>query len=90
MKKKSPLDFFDQHDLIISATRYVLTRSSILVPGFIRELDRAWPHMTEKTKSVVLRDILEHIKDVGIFDPRVWGDQTKKLWVDFASKHGKD
>jgi len=82
----SPLEFFNAHDLIISATRYVLTRSSILVPGFVRELENAWPHMSEKTRFVVLRDIREHIETHA---KSIWNSSAYQGWIDFVGRRGE-
>jgi len=51
------LDHFDEHDLIISTTRYYLGRRTISVSDFTRRLAEMWSEIPEHTRRVLRRDI---------------------------------
>ncbi|MCY1275356.1 hypothetical protein D9M69_470750 [compost metagenome] len=51
--------YFDQHMLLIAATRYALGRQTYVVGDICDGLVRAWPLIPEQTRAVLRRDIEE-------------------------------
>lgn len=49
-------------DLLVSAVRYALGRAVCIVPWTVNETIRVWPHLTDRTRDVIRRDVTEAIE----------------------------
>lgn len=55
---------FDQHSLLIAATRYYMGRMTIQASYFARcELATAWPRIPAETQAIIRRDLEEAFRD---------------------------
>ena len=58
------LRHFDPHMLLIAATRYFIGRMTIATCHFAQdELAKAWPHIPQKTRAIIRRDLEEAFRD---------------------------
>ena len=71
---------FDQHMLLIAATRYALGRQTYVVGDICDGLVSAWPIMSANTRSVIARDIEDQFKSDD--EARANGDVYKPLGHD--------
>ena len=54
------LRHFDPHMLLIAATRYFIGRMTIATCSFAQdELAKAWPHIPQKTRAIIRRELEE-------------------------------
>ena len=58
------LRHFDPHMLLIAATRYFIGRMTIATCSFAQdELAKAWPHIPQKTRAIIRRELEEAFRD---------------------------
>ncbi|MNZ37485.1 hypothetical protein D3C78_549320 [compost metagenome] len=71
---------FDQHMLLIAATRYALGRKTYVVMDICDGLVSAWPLIPEKTRAIIARDIEEAFQQDD--EARTDGSGYKALGMD--------
>ena len=58
-KKPKAIDFFNSDELIFWSFRYFLGRQTIATVCFAERLARAWPHISDKNKSLIQYELEE-------------------------------
>lgn len=87
------LNHFDNHGLLIAATRYWAGRCTIGAASFAGELAAAWPDVPEKTRAIIKRDLEELFdrddrardagsgyKPLGMDCDRTAWEQVRRAW----------
>lgn len=82
-------DITVSEDMLISAVRYALTRSTWIVAATVNQTIKVWPHLSPRAQQVIISDVTAEIEAViSLRANRIDANEWKRLIDHIEAHHG--